>query len=70
MTGPRLGSVEVSEDTPGPQAYYTERQLTEREKVRRSCRLRDKSNWYYMHVDLSDTPLCLSFSHPRRRMRG
>ena len=34
MTGPRLGKDIEVEDTPGPQAYDTGRQLTEREKVR------------------------------------
>ena len=33
MTGPRLGNDIEAEDTPGPQAYDTGRQLTEREKA-------------------------------------
>ena len=36
MTGPRLGKDIETQGTPGPQAYDTGRQLTEREKVRGS----------------------------------
>ena len=60
MTGPRIGKDEGPEETPGPHAYNTGRQLTEREKVRRcgrsaSCVISHK------HVSDIDTRLFISF---------
>lgn len=71
MTGPRIGKDEGPEETPGPHAYNTGRQLTEREKVRR-CGRSVSCVISHMHVSDIDTRLFVSlmFSHSRLRMRG